>query len=62
MDGLELNPIEQGIQNGLALDVKLDRGAYMPTMAHDSDSGYDLYSIEDVIFYPKCTPVRTLER
>lgn len=52
VDGLELNSIEQGIQNGLALDVKLDHGAYMPTMAHDSDSGYDLYSLEDVIFYP----------
>lgn len=52
MDGLELNPLQRGIQNGLVLDIKLDAGAQMPTISHDSDSGYDLRSVEDVIFYP----------
>lgn len=26
--------------------VKLDKGAYMPTRAHDADAGYDLYAMD----------------
>ena len=33
----------------LELKVKLDPGAYMPTKAHESDAGYDLYAREDFV-------------
>ena len=30
------------------IKVKLDRGAIMPTQAHDTDAGYDLYAPKDM--------------
>lgn len=33
----------------MKLNVVLDEGAVMPTKAHDSDAGFDLYSREDKI-------------
>ena len=32
--------------------IKLDRGAYMPTRAHDTDAGLDLYSPETIYVLP----------
>jgi len=32
--------------------VKLDEGAYMPTRAHDTDAGLDLYSRETKVITP----------
>ena len=34
------------------MDVKLDEGAKLPTRAHVSDAGYDLYSRDDVLIAP----------
>lgn len=31
------------------MKVKLDKGAYMPTRAHESDAGFDLYATEEQI-------------
>ena len=36
------------MQNTLAINVKLDNGAYMPERAHEADAGYDLRSPVDV--------------
>jgi dUTP pyrophosphatase len=33
------------------MKVMLDKGAYMPTRAHATDAGLDLYSREDAIVY-----------
>lgn len=33
------------------MKVVLDKGAILPTRAHDLDAGYDLYSREDAIIY-----------
>lgn len=33
--------------------VKLNKGAYMPTRAHDTDAGLDLYSPETVLVMPR---------
>ena len=33
------------------LKVMLDRGAKLPTVAHENDVGYDLYSPVDVLIY-----------
>ena len=38
-----------GIPN--RIKVKLDPDAVMPTRAHDTDAGYDLYSREDAVIY-----------
>lgn len=35
----------------MKLKVVLDPGAKMPTRAHETDAGYDLYSREDAIIY-----------
>ena len=29
------------------MKIKLDKGAYMPTRAHETDAGLDIYSMED---------------
>lgn len=34
------------------MKVKIDPGAYVPTRAHDTDAGLDLYSMEDKTLYP----------
>ena len=34
------------------MKVKLDKGAYMPTRAHKTDAGLDLYSPTNTIIYP----------
>lgn len=34
------------------MKVKLDEGAIMPTRAHETDAGLDLYSREDVTIFP----------
>lgn len=31
----------------MKIKVKLDAGAYMPTRAHSTDAGFDLYAMED---------------
>ena len=31
------------------MKILLDKGAVLPTKAHDADAGYDLYSTEDRI-------------
>lgn len=36
----------------MKLKIKLDDGAIMPTRAHATDAGLDLYSREDVTIYP----------
>ena len=36
------------------MKVMLDKGAYMPTRAHETDAGLDLYSTESVNIPPKC--------
>lgn len=33
------------------MKVVLDKGAILPTRAHDLDAGYDLYSREDTVIY-----------
>ena len=35
------------------MKVKLDPGAFMPTRAHETDAGLDLYSREDTAIYPR---------
>lgn len=35
----------------MRIKVKLDKGAIMPTRAHDLDAGYDIYSREDAVIY-----------
>lgn len=35
------------------MKVKLDRNAKMPTRAHDSDAGYDLYARDTQIVPPE---------
>ena len=35
------------------MKVKLDKGAFMPTRAHETDAGLDLYAMEDKII-PAC--------
>lgn len=37
----------------MKLKVKLDEGAYMPTRAHETDAGLDLYSPFDATIFPK---------
>ena len=37
----------------MKLKVKLDRGATMPTRAHATDAGLDLYAAEDVNIWPQ---------
>lgn len=37
-----------------ALKIKLDPGARMPTRAHDTDAGLDLYAMEDKVIWPDC--------
>ena len=34
------------------MKVVLDKGAYLPTRAHEADAGYDLYAIEGCTIYP----------
>ena len=34
------------------MKVKLDPGAFVPTRAHNTDAGLDLYSMEDKTLYP----------
>lgn len=36
----------------MKMKVKLDPGAYMPTRAHETDAGLDLYSTEDKYISP----------
>ena len=35
------------------MKIKLDKGAYMPTRAHETDAGLDLYSPVEVLVRPK---------
>lgn len=39
----------------MKLKVKLDDGAYMPTRAHDTDAGLDLYATRDAIVPANCS-------
>lgn len=34
------------------MKVVLDKGAYLPTRAHEADAGYDLYAKESRIIFP----------
>ena len=34
------------------MKIKLDPGARMPTRAHDTDAGLDLYAMEDKVIWP----------
>ena len=34
------------------MKVKIDPGTFVPTRAHDTDAGLDLYSMEDKTLYP----------
>lgn len=34
------------------LKIKLDKGAYMPERAHDTDAGLDLHSPVDAVIFP----------
>ena len=36
------------------MKVKLDPGSYMPTRAHATDAGLDLYAMEDKVIWPDC--------
>ena len=36
----------------MKLKVMLDKGAYMPTRAHSTDAGLDLYSMVDAVVHP----------
>lgn len=36
----------------MKIKIKLDDGAIMPTRAHETDAGLDLYSREEAIIYP----------
>ena len=36
----------------MKLKVVLDEGAICPSVAHEHDAGYDLYSREDAVIYP----------
>lgn len=35
------------------IKVMLDKGAYLPTRAHEPDAGLDLYSREDKVLFPQ---------
>ena len=39
------------------MKVMLDEGAYMPTRAHSTDAGLDLYSPVDVLLMPRASAV-----
>lgn len=39
------------------MKVVLDKGAYMPTRAHEADAGYDLYSRETATIFPNSSGV-----
>lgn len=49
-NGYEAGRQSLGIPN--KIKVKLDPGAIMPTRAHSTDAGLDLYSMEDAIIKP----------
>lgn len=36
------------------MKIKLDKGAYMPTRAHDTDAGIDIRAMETKTLFPKC--------
>lgn len=38
----------------MKLKIKLDPGAYMPTRAHRTDAGLDLYATERKLLWPVC--------
>lgn len=46
---LELPITELMLNEAAYLNVKLDDGAKMPTRAHDTDAGLDLYAMEDAV-------------
>lgn len=46
---LELPMTELMLNEVAYLKVKLDEGAKMPTRAHDTDAGLDLYAMEDAV-------------
>lgn len=46
---LELPITELMLNEAAYLNVKLDEGAKMPTRAHDTDAGLDLYAMEDAV-------------
>ena len=46
---LELPMIELMLNEAAFLQVKLDKGATMPTRAHDTDAGLDLYAMDDAV-------------
>ena len=39
------------------MKIMLDEGAYMPTRAHSTDAGLDLYSPVDVVIMPQASAV-----
>lgn len=39
----------------MKLKTKLDDGAYIPTRAHETDAGLDLYAREDATLFPRMT-------
>lgn len=39
----------------MKLQVKLDKGAYMPTRAHDDDAGWDIRTPKDLLLTDKAT-------
>ena len=39
------------------MKIMLDEGAYMPTRAHSTDAGLDLYSPVDVMIMPQANAV-----
>lgn len=45
------------MKNRTTMKVVLDKGAYMPTRAHDTDAGYDLRTPERTIVYSKSSVV-----
>ena len=46
---LELPMTELMLNEAAFLNVKLDEGAKMPTRAHDTDAGLDLYAMHDAV-------------
>ena len=36
------------------MKIKLDPGAFLPTRAHATDAGLDLYAMEDRVIWPDC--------
>jgi len=44
--------LEKLNKDAYEIQIKVEEGGKLPTKAHESDAGYDLYSTEDIILYP----------